>query len=601
MNLNELNLSLSSIVRQELWKDRWKSRYIRRLWHFALYLIPSTILVLTGLLLFGSAGRDDAYITYWPAYTLSRFGQILNYNGDRIEQSSSLLQVVLLAALAKTTGLEMVTLGKLSSIVFGVASVVAIFKLIMKAADRAAGFSAAIITSASPYFVYWSYSGLESTLVSLTGISLIMTVADYSSNQTRPNLLWPTLVMTLFELVRPETSLLLGCLLGSAIVVALLKGRFTEKFNASVLLSRMLILFGIYAITSGVIFVFRLWYFESLFPQPVIAKSDGFSLVSLMNGITYIKSIVWGSGLTMTASSLAMATGAFIVLMSQSRAREFNPYLVFSLLYVAGYFSFVVFSGGDWMEGGRFLVPFIPVSIAFISLALVSATKSKLPLALFTLLLIGIESKSVISFAQHSSTGIPLWSQTQVEHRYDTSEYSWFEKHSRINMRDVPVIQYLDHLVTQIANHHKPVVIMSGQMGMVPYHVSMKHFGEARFIDRFGLTDRTFTNCRVTQRLQKGSNGLQLYHDFYFDNLSALEQSCQLAKPDIIFELGARASERRLADNGYAVMYSQKGIVTGDERWLKGFTVPADALIAVRTDLLDSLDEKKPIFIEFGH
>jgi len=579
--------------------------------YLALYLIPSTILVLTGLLLFGSAGSDDAHLTYWPAYTLSHYGQILNYNGDRIEQSSSLLQVVLLAALAKFTTLEVVTLGKISSIAFGIASVVAIFNLAKKAANRTAGFFAAIITAASPHFVYWSYGGLESTLASFTGISLIATISDYLSDEKRPSLLWPTLVMILFELVRPETPLLLGCLLVGAIAVVLLKKRFSEKFSVGILLSRMRVLFGIYAITSCVIFAFRLLYFGSLFPQPVSAKSDGFSLSSLESGILYIKHIVRGDDPTMTVLAVAISISALTVLVSQIRAKKLNFYLLFSLLYVAGYMSFVVFSGGDWMEGGRFLVPFLPVAIALIPLALVSMTESKPLLALVILLFLGYETKSMIAFAQDYSKGIPLWSQAPIERRYDTSKYSWFEKRNRCNLRDVPITEHLDYLVTQIANrHHRPVVIMSGQMGMVAYHIAMNHFGEVRFIDRLGLADRTFTDCKVTQALPKLSVGLSLSYDFYFHNFALLEQICQQAKPDIIFDLlgspfptTLAPSDRKemVANNGYTVIYSQVGDVTGDVTWLKGFTLPADEFIAVRTDLLDSLDELQPILVEFGH
>jgi len=602
-----MNSGLSSILRQ----DSYRSKYVRMLQYLALYLIPSTILVLTGLLLFGSAGRDDAHLTYWPAYTLSHYGQILNYNGDRIEQSSSLLQVVLLATLAKFTSLEVVTLGKVSSIAFGIASVVAIFNLAKKAADRTAGFFAAIITAASPYFVYWSYGGLESTLASFTGISLIATISGYLSDEKRPSLLWPTLVMILFELVRPETPLLLGCLLVGAIAVVLLKKRFSEKFSVGILLSRMRVLFGIYAITSCVIFAFRLLYFGSLFPQPVSAKSDGFSLSSLESGIRYIKSIVRGDDPTMTVLTVAISISALTVLVSQIRARKLNFYLVFSLLYVAGYMSFVVFSGGDWMEGGRFLVPFLPVAIALIPLALVSMTESKPLLALVILLFLGIETKSMIAFAQNSSTGIPLWSQAPIERRYDTSKYSWFEKRNRINLRDVPITEHLDYLVTQIANrHHRPVVIMSGQMGMVAYHIAMNHFGEVRFIDRLGLADRTFTDCKVTQALPKTLVGLSLSYDFYFHNFALLEQMCQQAKPDIIFDLLRSPSPTTLtpsdrkemvANNGYTVIYSQVGDVIGDVTWLKGFTIHADEFIAVRTDILDSLDELQPILVEFSH
>ena len=180
-----------------------KSRHSGTQRNLVFYLIPSSILVLAGLVLFGSGGRDDAHITYWPAYTLANFGQILNYNGDRIEQSSSLLQVALLAAFARITGLEIVTLGHLSSIVFGVASVAFTFTLVTKAANRTAGFAAAILTAMSPYFVYWSFGGLESTLVSFAGVLLIMTATDYLRHQMRHSLLWLALSIILFELVRP--------------------------------------------------------------------------------------------------------------------------------------------------------------------------------------------------------------------------------------------------------------------------------------------------------------------------------------------------------------------------------------------------------------
>ena len=59
--------------------------------------IFSLFFVLLGYALYGSAGHDDSHITFWASYTLSEFGEIVNYNGDRIEQSSSLLLTVLTA------------------------------------------------------------------------------------------------------------------------------------------------------------------------------------------------------------------------------------------------------------------------------------------------------------------------------------------------------------------------------------------------------------------------------------------------------------------------------------------------------------------------
>ncbi len=592
-----MDLSLSSTVKLNL----SKSKYTGVLWRFTLYLIPSVILGLAGLMLFASAGRDDAHITYWSAHTLAQFGQILNYNGDRIEQSSSLLQVILLAALVKITGLNIVAVAKISSILAGVASVVAIFKLAMKmAADRAVGFSAAIITAASAYFIYWSYGGMESTLVSLTGICLILFVADYLGDRAKPSLVWPTVAIILFELVRPESPILLGCLLGGAIAVVLLKGVFSGKELKAThiaLLFRMLILFGIYTIISLALFAFREWYFGSLFPQPVTAKSDGFSLTALAAGFKYVTSS-WSKPPEMVLA-FAMAAGVFHALVVQLRAREINLYILFSLLYVAGYFSFVLFSGGDWMEGARFYVYFLPVLIAFIPLAIMRMTKSKIPLIVVTTLLVVVEAMSLIDFAQHSSTGIPFWSSAKITSIYDTTQYSWFETHSRINMRDVPVIQRLNYVVTQIANHRQgsPVVIMSGQMGMVAYYISMEHFGGVRFIDRYGLADRTFTDCMVAKQLPRTSAGIKIT---YYEQYLAMQQICHIADPDIIFD-GGDALRMGMEEHGYTVIYSQAGVVTTDDTWLKGVVVKADEFIAIRTPLLGLLDDAKPVHVLFSN
>jgi hypothetical protein len=144
---------------------QWEHKTLRgssltRLSPIAVYMIPSAILVLVGAFFFPSAGQDDAHITYWAAYSLYHFGEVLNYNGDRVEQSSSLLQVILLALAAFVSKIDIVTLGKLSSVLFGVASLVALH-ILMKKIEPKAAFLAAVLTGTSAYFVYWSFGGLE--------------------------------------------------------------------------------------------------------------------------------------------------------------------------------------------------------------------------------------------------------------------------------------------------------------------------------------------------------------------------------------------------------------------------------------------------------
>ena len=82
-----------------------------------LELLVATLLGLAlAICLWGQGGQDDKYITYWPARTLAEHGEILNYNGLRLEQSSSLSLVLLLAAVYRLTPFSMPMLGYLVSL-----------------------------------------------------------------------------------------------------------------------------------------------------------------------------------------------------------------------------------------------------------------------------------------------------------------------------------------------------------------------------------------------------------------------------------------------------------------------------------------------------
>ena len=84
---------------------------------------PPLLFLIVGLVLFPSAGRDDSYITFWPAETLAERGSIENYNGAAVEQSSSLAFVALIAAVVRTTGLPVVVAAWLLGITAGLAAI----------------------------------------------------------------------------------------------------------------------------------------------------------------------------------------------------------------------------------------------------------------------------------------------------------------------------------------------------------------------------------------------------------------------------------------------------------------------------------------------
>lgn len=558
------------------------------------------VMLLVGMLLFPAAGRDDTHITCWPAYSLTHAGEMVNYNAERVEQSSSLLQVLLLALLTLVSGLDTVALSRLVSVMFGAGTIVAILVLVKRSASPTASLSAALLTALSAYFVYWSFGGLETTMVCFSGVCVIISVADYLADRSVNSLIRPAFAILLLLLTRPEAPLLLGGVLGCTLILIRLKAAFSAKAKATqkAFTVKLLVLLGICALMSCAILAFRLWYFKAVLPQPVFAKCTGLSLGIIQNGITYLTISLFGSNQAMSAVVLITIAAASVTFISELAAKEFNLYKLLSLIFCAAYLAFAVLSGGDWMEGGRFLVFFMPVAMTFIPLALTRLTGRVLPLVLVTTIIACLQAATIVEFACYSSTSMPLWA-TPVG-KYDVSHFSWFERHNRINLRDAPVINHLDSIVTRLnASRKTPVIIMSGQMGATVYHLATKHQEKVRFLDRFALTDRTFTTCSTTRDLPRGRLGLQLWYEFYFSNLNSLTKIDQVPLPDIIFDIGS-VPERLLAGNGYTIVYHQSGRVVSSSAWFPGRDVIANEFIAIRTDLLAMLGDPKPVIVEYG-
>jgi hypothetical protein len=119
------------------------------------------IAFLHGLFLYSaSSSMDDVYITYWVAKTLSNFGTIINYNGEVLEQSSSLLHVIILAVLHRLSGISLPNLGIYFSALMGGLTMLAAWRLACFLKVRSAWF-VVLFCAWFPYLVYWSFTGLE--------------------------------------------------------------------------------------------------------------------------------------------------------------------------------------------------------------------------------------------------------------------------------------------------------------------------------------------------------------------------------------------------------------------------------------------------------
>jgi len=335
---------------------------------------------------------------------------------------------------------------------------------------------------------------------------------------------------------------------------------------------------------SLLIFLLRYLYFGQMFPQPVAAKSDGLSIASMLRGADYLYRHVFVHPEMVLLVLLAGGAGLRVLY----RARDTISDLAISLpiLFVAIHFAFILLSGGDWMEGGRFLVPIIPILAALAVLGVSTVTKERfIVLTLSALVLLEVLGLGV--FARQGSTSVPIWHSPKMPSDVVIDDLSWFEKMNRINTRDIQVTTKLDSLVTSLREtRSEAITIMSGQMGMVAYYIALEHFGSVQFVDRFGLTTAHIMSCEITSRLPAGRTGRQLQLETYFNNREALHTICTMPEPMIIFDIDSKDAKRQklVSQNGYIVIYSQTGNVQGHSI-LKGRPVSADAFIAVRKDL----------------
>lgn len=546
-------------------------------------VVPMSALLITGAFLFPSAGQDDTHITCWPAYTLSHFGQMLNYNGERVEQSSSLLHVLLLAALHAVTGANLLTLAKVTSITAGIASLMALSMLVSRVTTRAAGIWAASMAAVSTPIVYWSFSGMETTIVAFAGLMLIITVADYLSEHPRASLWKVAAALTAFATVRPEAPLLMAAVVG----VGLLTPTATKRLGIScgwpdVTRVRPLQLAILGTVICTGLFVFRWTYFGAFWPQPVAAKFSSLSWRNVVIGLHYVKDYAWNTGAATAVVTTVLASSVAVTVAQQFRARTLNAYVWLSVLFAFASLGFVITSSGDWMPGGRFLAHFLPIAIAFIPFAAYGTASRSAMLPLIASVLIALALASTVTFARTRSTSFPLWASIAAQSSRQDPRFSWFERHSRINIRDLGVIAALDPVVARLAaEKHEPVVVMSGQMGMVSYHIAQRHFGRVRFVDRHGLVERSLTDCPFTRGGARDTGGLVLTAAQYLHAAEDPQPGCQLLRPDVIFDIGT-AARSGVAAHGYQEVFSQSGPIHALGSFAGG-TVLADAYIAVDT------------------
>lgn len=530
----------------------------------------------------GAAGYDDAHITFWQAWTLNHHSALLNYNGERIEQGSSLLHTLCTALLARLTGLDEPTAGHLLALGAGFATVLSLWRIATRLALSPA-WLAPLLTSGSIVFSYWACSGMESSLAALCSLLWVDQCQRGASGGSR----WPVAASTAaLVLVRPEM----------AIVTPLWLSLLCLQNTAY----RPLWLLGCTAVVATLLMRYGL--FHQWLPNPVYAKTHitgmGPALEQLHSGIRYLLRLSRDTPLLLLSmlfgSSLAASTLRWLRPTTNDNKK---PHLAPWLLWVWVYTAFIITSGGDWMKEGRFWVPLIPAAC----LVIASTVSTLVPMArhITISLLLLLQVWHGYLFLDRYNNGM-RWS--QQERWVTVFPYaSFFERSNREHLRDLPAVAELERWVPRLHHHtQQPVRIMSKQMGFVNYSLGTQYFGQFHVMDMAGLTENSLRQCAVLAQDGFERQGMRLNYRKFFERLPQATLQCGLHAPDIIYDIygwGETATlPEYLVDRGYRIVFHQ----TGRVNMKPGLDVTANEIIAIRQDLLPAHYHRPPVTLNFN-
>lgn len=568
---------------------------------YFLKLIPYLLFICIGIILFSSAGRDDAYITYWPAHTLSQTGQILNYNGDFVEQSSSLLHVLILAFWEKCTGFGPLLTGRIFSMLFGLLTLLALSAFSRKI-DASVSWLSVLLTATSVFFIYWSFGGMETTLVACCTLLMLIGMGEYlhAPDMKLSGLILPAIYILLYILARPENMFIAAAGLGALTVLFLVLYLIRKENNFLDIVKRTIHLAGITIGLSAAVVIFRKIYFKSIFPQPVLAKlSPGRHLLSgrtLESYIHYFEKTI-STDWSITVLSVITTICVIVVMFKIIKKSRVDGFTALLPAFLLANVAFIFFSTGDWMEGGRFFVHILPLALICIPVTLhYLKVSGKLFVVILCLFMI-LQGRSIYAFAKEKSLSLPLWEERSLPEPYGCTARSWWETRNLVHLRDLPLSYHLQRTVARCWKLKQDTVILfTGQMGMAALHVAQTFPGQIRFMDHFALTERSFTECPKTRGLSRGRTGLRLKYEYFLNLVQHPEFGCMFKKPDIIYDVEKPGRIESVLRNGYTLVFRQTGSAACLPSW---HSEPAGAFIAVKNELFTSFPDQKLYTFDF--
>lgn len=554
----------------------------------ALRLLLWIALVAAGFQIYGASGHDDPHINFWFSHTLLEQGQFVNHNGERVQQTTSVLLVGLTALLYLILPLQLVTAGYLVDVLSALACCVLVTHLARRFCQPLVHWPA-LLMLASTSFMLWIYGGMGAVLAALVMLLTAWAWTEFVETPTlRPGHYAALAGITLsLMLVRPEMPLL---------AVAAAAALFLWHCFDSRRQARFLCIFLVTAAGAVLLFLWQKWYFNSWLPLPVLAKQTGTLAAKLQSGTIYVLLFAVVNPMVL----LCFLSAPFLLWQSwrqssvdDSPTRYWYTMALVLLVLIGVYIGFVWTAGGDWMQGGRFFVPVIPLATLLLVMLAVRVLRRPWLVRLLLLPLFPGCLFFTGGMVADQTHGVPVWAQYRLDPAHE--HYGIFERYNQEHLRDLAVIDHLEDMLPKLHQQlGRPVRLLSGQAGMVFYTLAKNHYGKIRFYDFRGLVEGTFTQCSYLDDVERNPMGMGWGYEQFFTMLPELKKHCQFDPPDVIYDLDSvlNTIEPIFKRAGYTMLHQEEGFVLSNPVWV----IPTNQLfvpnvIFVRNDLLPLLDD----------
>lgn len=521
----------------------------------------SILFTLISFFAFESTGRDDSYITYWIAKSISE-GSFNGYNDYPYEQTSSILFSAVIGFISKIFNIPIIVSAKVFELFCSI--VLNIINLQIFYSKRIFGIIASFSLSILPIFAYWSWSGMEVSANVLIILISCLLLEKFIIKQTFFCFITLIITNTLYVFLRPESIIALPLSL-ILINYFLIKEIFVRKNLTYKVISKKLFIAFIFPIVLGSIS--RLIIFGKFLPATVYAKSlwETNIFERFIKGIIYLFSFgLIGNNFNLYFILFFGSIFIFLFLgcfISAMKSQKILPKITF-LIGLSQCFVVIV-SGGDWMEMGRFMVSsgyLFLFSILYSFMDFKNFKKLVLILTIPSLLFHIIASNKIFKATYYLMTNISYFPILQKDNylmykRFNILGHDFSNKYINCNprlelsnyvhLRDCIFIDKIleEKIVYKNIEFKQGDIIMSKQAGLVFYYLKTK-YPFLKFIDPLGLASSEILDNPIFAN----------YNESILTNQKLFEKFIQEYKPKYIFDINKERLSDMLDNKKYRII-----------------------------------------------